>query len=599
MKKFAGWRIVALLLAMMLGGALACFCKEPWEFFALHAFDHLDNLDKQAEPARLCEVSVLYATGVGVCQYMGLPEKEPWESIKADTKKYVHHAKSLGIPVVLGYLCSTSIVNLETFDRNWSEEFRSQFNTPPKDWLQQDEHGKPLPSWYGGDYNPACMNHPDWRKYQKYMVKMQLELGMDGIFFDNPTVHEKGCYCPCCMEGFLRYLKSEGIEVTDTSLENLRRLAKGKGEVFKKFRCTIARDFFAEIRNYAKSLHPQAIITANNSLNLPEVLFSQCHQYAYNIKEMSKAQDFVVIEDMRTAPRTTADGKVYEMGPVYSLLNAILGGKPLVAVTIADSDYHTPPNLTNLAIFEGFAHQTNYMLWPTWQEQYRDKMMQAVRPFVLWLQKHKGLFEQSQPRQDVLLYFPFEQWVHNKECKELDITRELRRRNIQFGVASEENFEEAFKNATIIIATHQDFTPSSQKNSILKLCEMHKKHFIEVKNTSFVKEVEKCLTTPSIKLQSDGSIRGILRDTPDGVILFLYNLGVEKVSSYEDKVFSVSSVSVSVRIPSYKVSKITLSIPDREQTIATYELDQLDPKYSYLKFLIPELPLSTILTVVF
>jgi len=37
------------------------------------------------------------------------------------------------------------------------------------------------------------MNHPDWRTYERFMVRQQLESGCDGIFFDNPTVHPQGC----------------------------------------------------------------------------------------------------------------------------------------------------------------------------------------------------------------------------------------------------------------------------------------------------------------------------------------------------------------------------------------------------------------------
>ena len=46
------------------------------------------------------------------------------------------------------------------------------------------------------------MNNPDWRNYEEFMVRQQLETGHDGIFFDNPTVHPQGCYCPHCMERF-------------------------------------------------------------------------------------------------------------------------------------------------------------------------------------------------------------------------------------------------------------------------------------------------------------------------------------------------------------------------------------------------------------
>src|SRR5206468_9215682 len=120
------------------------------------------------------------------------------------------------------YVCATSIVKLESFDRNWTADFRAQFSSAPGNLLQQDRDGKPMASWYGGDYRPACMNNPNWRAYEKFIVRQQLEAGHDGIFFDNPTVHPQGCYCEYCMMKFSRFLNGESVKL---DLAALRKLA--------------------------------------------------------------------------------------------------------------------------------------------------------------------------------------------------------------------------------------------------------------------------------------------------------------------------------------------------------------------------------------
>lgn len=588
---------VLLLIFFLCGFQVSCFSEEAWDFFSLHAFDHLDNLDKQAEPAYECGVSVLYATGVGVCGYMGIPPAEQWENIKRDVQKYVQHAKSLGIPVVLGYLCSTSIVGLETFDQNWQPEFKQQFSSPPNSWLQQNVKGEPLLSWYGGDYRPACMNHPEWKKYQKYMVKTSLEIGLDGIFFDNPTVHQEGCYCPYCMEEFLHFLETRGDKIKDTSLNALRELALKKPVEFKKFRCTIARNFLSELRNYAREINPKAVITTNNSLNSPEVLFSQCHRYAYNIKEMSKSQDFVVIEDMGSAPHRTSQGTTVECGPVYDLVNSIIGSKPLVAVTIADRDYHTPPNLTNLAIFEAFARNTNYMLWPIWEESQQGKMLQTIRPFMQWLKRNAPPIITSKRRYDILLYFPFEEWSKHEDCKELNIVRKLNQLNILYAVASEDNFKGYFTEANIILASETGFIPPPYSTSITELCRRNNKIFIDASRPNFEKELKTCLLHPSIKIQGNEMVRGIIRETSDTVFILLYNLNIERISSYEDNIIPARDISISVRISNPSIGKILLSTPEREQDIADYEITKLGDTDAYLTFHIPELPLAGIVII--
>jgi hypothetical protein len=277
-------------------------------------------------------------------------------SLRTNVGEYNRRAKKAGIKLNIGYLCATSIVKLDTFDKNWSAEFRKQFKTRPAEWRQQDRQGKPLVSWYGGDYNPACMSNPDWRAYEHAMIRYQLEAGCDGIFFDNPTVHPQGCYCPHCMKAFAEFAAQDAAkpagQVSADGTAAIRKLADSQPELFLRFRSTIAREFLADMRAYARSINPRALVTCNNSLNSPSVFYSQCRMYGYSIDEMSKAEDLVVVEDMNSQPRIEANGQTVEYGPMYKLLHAINHDKPVVAVTIAGADYHTPPNLMRLAMAE-------------------------------------------------------------------------------------------------------------------------------------------------------------------------------------------------------------------------------------------------------
>ena len=104
---------------------------------------------------------------------------------------------------------------------------------------------------------------------------------------------------------------------------------------------------------------------------------------------MSANEDFVTIEDMVSQPRTLPDGRSIEYGPTCEQLRAIVHGKPLVVCTIAEADYHTPPSLTRLAMAEAAAHGASYLLWPTWPEEVRGKMIDAVRPEVGFLRRHQ------------------------------------------------------------------------------------------------------------------------------------------------------------------------------------------------------------------
>ena len=203
---------------------------------AFPAFDHLGEIGQQAKAAAACGVTILYASGLGGEGYSGLPDAAGCAKRRHEAAAYVHEAKSRGIRLVIGYLCATSIVDLPKFDAHWDPAFRARFHTPPSSWRQQDRNGRPLPSWYGGAYQAACMNNPDWRTYERYMIHEQLEAGHDGVFFDNPVVHAKGCYCPHCMERFARFLRERKVAIVDTSLAGLRKAAEERPKDFMQFR---------------------------------------------------------------------------------------------------------------------------------------------------------------------------------------------------------------------------------------------------------------------------------------------------------------------------------------------------------------------------
>ena len=406
-----------------------------------HAFDHLGGIGDQAETAAASGANIIYVTGVGGLGYEGLPSAEALATQRQATATYLRNAKGQGIRLAIGYVCATSMVKLETFDKHWSPEFRARFRQPPAAWRQQDRNGNPLPSWYGGDYQPACMNNPDWRAYERFIIHQQLEAGCDGIFFDNPTVHPQGCYCGYCMERFAQFLDREGLLPAGNPLavKALRELADQQPAAFMRFRGTIARDFLSAMRAYARSLKSTALVTANNSLNSADVLYSQCRTYGYNIYEMSQAEDLVVVEDMSSQPLTRADGQVVEYGPTYRQLQAISHGKPLVAVTLAGADYHTPPHLMRLAMAEAAAHNASYLSWPTWPEKERQRMISLVRPQADFLRNNANLLNDTRARRDVVLFLPFRNWVVTNQCRTSPLAAELTRANVQFEVICEDD----------------------------------------------------------------------------------------------------------------------------------------------------------------
>jgi hypothetical protein len=214
-----------------------------------------------------------------------------------------------------------------------------------------------------------------------------------------------------------------------------------------RFRCTTAKEFLAQMRACARRVKRGALMTCNNSLNAPEAFYSQCRGYAYNIHQMSQAEDLVVVEDMSTQPRMLPDGRTIEYGPAYALTHAISHGKPVVAVTIAEGDYHTPPNLVRLAMAEAASREASYLLWPTWPEKERARMCRAIRPQADLLRNNARLLNDTRPRTDVLLFLPFRRWLETADCRAWTTALALSRANVQFDVVSEDHLADRLRAA--------------------------------------------------------------------------------------------------------------------------------------------------------
>src|SRR5204863_8473858 len=97
-------------------------------------------------------------------------------------------------------------------------------------------------------------------------------------------------------------------------------------------------------------------------------------------------------------------------------LHAISRGLPIVCNVLSETDNHTPPNLCRLAMAEAAAHGVSYLMWPTWPENQRQRMTQAIRPAADLLRENAAILNDTQPRRYVILFLPFRQWLKSGRC---------------------------------------------------------------------------------------------------------------------------------------------------------------------------------------
>jgi hypothetical protein len=495
------------------------------------------------------------------------------------------------------------IAGLDRFDRNWPAEFRAKFSSGPSAWLQRDADGKPMPSWYGGEYRPACMNNPDWRAYEKYVVRLQLEAGMDGIFFDNPAVHPQGCYCDDCMRRFAAFLDHRGANVglgRDASPSAWRTIANTRTDDFLRFRASIAADFLADMRAYARTIKPGALVTCNNSLNSPDVLFRQCRTYGYNIDALSRVEDLVVVEDMTSQPRVLANGTTVEYGPTYEVLRSVSHGKPVVAIALADGDYHTPPDLTRLAMAEAAAHGASYLLWPTWPAEQRQRMIDAVRPESDLLRANASLLQDAAGRADVAVFLPFDEWVTTADCRPMRLAQALGAANVQFEVIDAEDLRngklDAGKTAALLIESADGLWADDKR--AVEAFRAAGGTVVSADRADWLKAIRNAVAHPSATIQGPGTLRVVVRDQPGRTIVHVLNLNVKRISSFEDAVTPAEDVRLTIRIPRGAVRSVRAITADPGATQGPIE-SHADPDGggAAVGIRLPRVVLSTMLVI--
>lgn len=607
--------LIAVATSLMIASsALSAAPQELQTGRAQHAFDHLGNIGAQADTVAASGGTIIYATGCGGVGYDGLPSTDALAKLMVETKAYNDRARAQGIKLILGYVCATSIVHLDTFDKNWSPAFRAKFKTPPAEWRQQDVNGKPLPSWYGGHYQPACMNNPDWVEYERFIVRQQLDAGHDGVFFDNPTVHPQGCYCAHCMSKFSEMLVAQKLIPANVDVGQARQLAAKYPKDFLRFRAGTARDFLAKIREFARSVKPAALVTCNNSLNTPDVLYAQAQTYGYNIYEMSKTEDLVVVEDMSTQPRLLPGGRTLEYGPTLAQLHAIAHGKPIVANELAEADNHTPPNLCRLAMVEAAAHDASYLSWPTWPEDQRARMSKALRAQADLLRDNANLLNDTQPRADVILFLPFRRWTETKRCAASELAAKLSAANYQYKVASEDDIVAAVTPAATAVpasglrtaaatGARQVFLVESRtvllppESAALEKFESAGGLVIAADEGDWTKSLESGLKR-SLDITAPPTVRAVVRDQNGRSIVHVYNLAIERLSSFDDKVTPASDITLRVRVPLTNVKSVKSLTADETSTRGTLKFT-IDPtsRDVILETMIPKLEISTMLVI--
>lgn len=240
---------------------------------AVHLEAHTDVGARRVAEEAACNWAYL------TCNW-GFPpeqEREDWEAFRQAVEIYHRHGVR-----TFGYIQTSNYVREGSYQG--------------KDWYAQDPQGRPF-YYYTGRYM-ACWLHPEWRAHLKEMVRLVVEAGADGVFFDNPWMGAQpflfggvwlgaaGCYCPRCREAFRR---ATGLEIP-LSIDPLREDV----QAYLRWRAGVVTSTLEELAGYARSLNPEVLVSANDfdAVMRPSFLI-----LGVDLPALAGIQDVLMIED--------------------------------------------------------------------------------------------------------------------------------------------------------------------------------------------------------------------------------------------------------------------------------------------------------------
>ena len=250
------------------------------------------------------------------------------------------------------------------------------------------------------------------------------------------------------------------------------------------------------------------------------------------------------------------------------MIPAIARGRYLNVCTLAPGEYTTPPNLMKLAIAECTAHDASYLVWSCWDPAYRTGMERSVRQYHDFLSRYAALLGKTAPASDVLLIWPYDQWLDRGECPTAYWGRDLSAGNVQYDVAIEADVSAPLLSRYPLVTFAGSEGPLlSRTVALLDAYRRGGGKVVPAEGSSrSLEALTSALRRPSVVLRSSPGVRAVVRRFGVANILHLYNLNVSRSDVYHDRVTAAGPVRVLWVLPAgAKVpDRLTCSTPDPE-----------------------------------
>jgi len=331
------------------------------------------------------------------------------------------------------------------YDNRWQdyEDILGPRPTDPITWTQLNANGKPIKYEHGGLSGYYwCINNPNTRQYVRNVIKMQVQHGSHGVFFDGPAMF--GCHCDYCQQQFREYLQTHypqqirqkilaGTDISavtiPTNRDNLALYT-----AWKKFRCWSLAQFLHDMRSWGRSLCPDFLLTNNYCLWTGTPV-----EIAANIGENGElyAQEVDILFDEArygAGPHMQEDGTRFSNSFHYDYLVAAAGDVPAVCTFMGIKQI--PPEaiapLTWLEIAESWASQCTKI-----QQRLTDVYNQVFQQAAEFQISHPDLFVPARPWAKVGLWVSLQQGIASQKTYGMAFARLLQDEGIAYRILTD------------------------------------------------------------------------------------------------------------------------------------------------------------------
>ena len=318
----------------------------------------------------------------------------PWVEVMAALHQDLEHGNSFDNDETRKFSEGQSIRNMQYICSRtiyWSRLFPVEPQL--KDACVLNKDGTRAIMYHNPARYPGCYNNPIWIDYVKKMTKKTYDQGnVQAIFYDNAGIYH--CYCPCCRKAFAEYSKAKIGRALE--LPEAYSPATFEGRVAMKFEGDSWAKFFHTIKDYARSLNKDLLISPNDHWAWP------WHEYVI----AQDVPDLVFFEEGKHPP--------YSMRHFgYKLALATSHGKVCgQTIYLPTEEYGRSllPQEFALGIAEAAASDGVYIVDMNPQallpKDVNSPVIQEGKKYYDFVKANEGLYREAQPGATLAIVYP-------------------------------------------------------------------------------------------------------------------------------------------------------------------------------------------------